>query len=252
MYSFKQQGKGLVVFFAGMILALLAAGIMVVTLTHNSEKSFQQPKLTNQTASQTEILTPNNATVAANAASAPIASPVATLPATPASMVGQPERVSPVEVPVDESALDNQGQTVLNAPAMASAPALKVETPKVLPPKNNAHRQDKEKKAKALAQAKAKAAEEKAALEKEQTEPAKETPKHKTSTVIQAGAYGSKQAAQEQRANLALLGVRTQVVEIKADGKTIYRVQTGQLSDEEVKKIERTLTNNGVKSYIRR
>ena len=71
-------------------------------------------------------------------------------------------------------------------------------------------------------------------------------------TTVQAGAYNSRQAAEAQRAKLALMGVNTQVVEVQSNGKTLYRVQTRSMDSKHANQVRETLQQNGVNSSPRK
>lgn len=71
-------------------------------------------------------------------------------------------------------------------------------------------------------------------------------------TTVQAGAYNTRQAAEAQRAKLALMGVNTQVVEVQSNGKTLYRVQTRSMDNKHANQVRETLQQNGVNSIPRK
>ena len=71
-------------------------------------------------------------------------------------------------------------------------------------------------------------------------------------TTVQAGAYANRQAAEAQRAKLALMGVTTQIVQVESNGKTIYRVQTRRMDSQRANQVRETLQQNGVNSIPRK
>ena len=71
-------------------------------------------------------------------------------------------------------------------------------------------------------------------------------------TTVQAGAYNTRQAAEAQRAKLALMGVNTQIVEVESNGKTLYRVQTRSMDSKHANQVRETLQQNGVNSIPRK
>ena len=71
-------------------------------------------------------------------------------------------------------------------------------------------------------------------------------------TTVQAGAYNTRQAAEAQRAKLALMGVNTQIVEVQSNGKTLYRVQTRSMDSKHANQVRETLQQNGVNSIPRK
>ena len=68
---------------------------------------------------------------------------------------------------------------------------------------------------------------------------------------VQAGAYNNRQAADEQRAKLAAMGVQTKVVTVQSNGKTVYRVQTSQMNSTQANQIKQRLQSRGVDSITR-
>lgn len=73
----------------------------------------------------------------------------------------------------------------------------------------------------------------------------------KGSASVQAGAFGNREAAEAQRAKLALMGVQTQVVAVESQGKKVYRVQTGKLSADKAREVQQNLKDQGVNSYTK-
>ena len=71
-------------------------------------------------------------------------------------------------------------------------------------------------------------------------------------TTVQAGAYNTRQAAEAQRAKLALMGVNTQIVEVQSNGKTLYRVQTRGMDSNRANQVRETLQQNGINSIPRK
>ena len=69
--------------------------------------------------------------------------------------------------------------------------------------------------------------------------------------LVQMGSYGDRNSADAQRAKLAMLGVQSSVVTSTANGKNVYRVQSGVMSQEAAKRVQQTLQNNGVSSFTR-
>ena len=103
--------------------------------------------------------------------------------------------------------------------------------------------------------AKQRAAEEAQARESKSDQPAAAQNKtgNKTDrTTVQAGAYNSRQAAEAQRAKLALMGVNTQIVEVQSNGKTLYRVQTRGMDSNRANQVRETLQQNGINSIPRK
>ena len=70
-------------------------------------------------------------------------------------------------------------------------------------------------------------------------------------TVVQAGAYGDRDAAESQRAKLAMMGVNANIVAAEVKGQTMYRVQTAPSNKEAATETRKTLQQNGVESFVR-
>ena len=81
---------------------------------------------------------------------------------------------------------------------------------------------------------------------------AESKPANTRRTTVQAGAYNPRQAAEAQRAKLALMGVNTQVVEVQSNGKTLYRVQTRGMDSNRANQVRETLQQNGINSIPRK
>ncbi len=60
---------------------------------------------------------------------------------------------------------------------------------------------------------------------------------------LQMGAYADRRSAEGQRAKLAILGISSKVVGYQAGHKTLYRVQSGNMSADAVKKMQDELKN---------
>ncbi len=68
---------------------------------------------------------------------------------------------------------------------------------------------------------------------------------------VQTGAFGKESEAENQRANLALLGVDAAVLSPEVGDKPLYRVRVGPIvSVDEVRTLVATLKNNGISTNI--
>ena len=68
---------------------------------------------------------------------------------------------------------------------------------------------------------------------------------------VQTGAFGKESEAENQRANLALMGVDAVVLSPEAGDKSLYRVRVGPIvSVDEVRTLVATLKNNGISTNI--
>lgn len=73
----------------------------------------------------------------------------------------------------------------------------------------------------------------------------------KAKVVLQMGSYADRNSADAQRAKLAMVGIQSNVVETKANGKTVYRVQSGALAQDAANRVQQTLKKNGMSSFSR-
>ncbi|NDU92855.1 MAG: SPOR domain-containing protein [Ferrovum sp.] len=68
---------------------------------------------------------------------------------------------------------------------------------------------------------------------------------------VQTGAFGKESEAENQRANLALMGVDAAVLSPEVGDKQLYRVRIGPIiSVDEVRTLVATLKNNGISTNI--
>jgi cell division protein FtsN len=68
---------------------------------------------------------------------------------------------------------------------------------------------------------------------------------------VQTGAFAKESEADNQRANLALMGVDATVLSPEAGDKSLYRVRVGPIvSVDEVRTLVATLKNNGISTNI--
>ncbi|MRN37627.1 cell division protein FtsN [Neisseria sp. N95_16] len=69
--------------------------------------------------------------------------------------------------------------------------------------------------------------------------------------IVQMGSYGDRASADAQRAKLAMMGVQSSVVEGSANGKKVYRLQSGVMAQDAAQRVQQTLKKNGVSSFTR-
>ena len=70
--------------------------------------------------------------------------------------------------------------------------------------------------------------------------------------IVQMGSYNNPEAADTQRAKLAMLGVNARVASSKrSDGQTVYRIQSGRLSRAEAQALSEKLRGNGIDTLTR-
>ncbi|HGO9234797.1 TPA: cell division protein FtsN [Neisseria meningitidis] len=276
MNKFSQSGKGLSGFFFGLILATVIIAGILFYLNQSGQNAFKIPVPSKQPA-ETEILKPKNQPkediqpepADQNALSEPDAATEAEQSdaekaADKADEVeekaGEPEREEPDGQAVRKKVLtEEREQTVREKAQKKDAETVKKQAVKP----------SKETEKKALKEEK-KAEKEKVApkptpeqilnsgsIEKARSAAAKEVQKMKTSDkaeathYLQMGAYADRRSAEGQRAKLAILGISSKVVGYQAGHKTLYRVQSGNMSADAVKKMQDELKKHEVASLIR-
>ncbi|HGI8323930.1 TPA: cell division protein FtsN [Neisseria meningitidis] len=276
MNKFSQSGKGLSGFFFGLILATVIIAGILFYLNQSGQNAFKIPASSKQPA-ETEILKPKNQPkediqpepADQNALSEPDAATEAEQSdaekaADKADEVeekaGEPEREEPDGQAVRKKVLtEEREQTVREKAQKKDAETVKKQA--VKPSKETEKKASKEEK---------KAEKEKVApkptpeqilnsgsIEKARSAAAKEVQKMKTpdqaeaTHYLQMGAYADRRSAEGQRAKLAILGISSKVVGYQAGHKTLYRVQSGNMSADAVKKMQDELKKHEVASLIR-
>ncbi|MGT9703046.1 cell division protein FtsN [Neisseria meningitidis] len=276
MNKFSQSGKGLSGFFFGLILATVIIAGILFYLNQSGQNAFKIPVPSKQPA-ETEILKLKNQPkediqpepADQNALSEPDAATEAEQSdaekaADKADEVeekaGEPEREEPDGQAVRKKVLtEEREQTVREKAQKKDAETVKKQA--VKPSKETEKKAPKEEK---------KAEKEKVApkptpeqilnsgsIEKARSAAAKEVQKMKTSDkaeathYLQMGAYADRRSAEGQRAKLAILGISSKVVGYQAGHKTLYRVQSGNMSADAVKKMQDELKKHEVASLIR-
>lgn len=276
MNKFSQSGKGLSGFFFGLILATVIIAGILFYLNQSGQNAFKIPVPSKQPA-ETEILKPKNQPkediqpepADQNALSEPDAATEAEQSdaekaADKADEVeekaDEPEREKSDGQAVRKKALtEEREQTVGEKAQKKDAETVKKQA--VKPSKETEKKASKEEK---------KAEKEKVApkptpeqilnsgsIEKARSAAAKEVQKMKTpdkaeaTHYLQMGAYADRRSAEGQRAKLAILGISSKVVGYQAGHKTLYRVQSGNMSADAVKKMQDELKKHEVASLIR-
>lgn len=276
MNKFSQSGKGLSGFFFGLILATVIIAGILFYLNQSGQNAFKIPASSKQPA-ETEILKPKNQPkediqpepADQNALSEPDAATEAEQSdaekaADKADEVeekaGEPEREKSDGQAVRKKVLtEEREQTVREKAQKKDAETVKKQA--VKPSKETEKKAPKEEK---------KAEKEKVApkptpeqilnsgsIEKARSAAAKEVQKMKTSDkaeathYLQMGAYADRRSAEGQRAKLAILGISSKAVGYQAGHKTLYRVQSGNMSADAVKKMQDELKKHEVASLIR-
>ena len=277
MNAKQQYGQGLSGFMMGLLLATVIIGAVVYWLNRGSSNDFKEPTVQKELPVP-EILTPKQEP----ASSVPtptetLASPevlpediemTASSPASEAKpTVAQP--TTPVVVPPVSTlpkAQFNEPKPSTPKPPVVAKTQPKAETPKAEPkPKTaKAPKEEKPSPEQILESGNVEKAREQAhreAIAKEQErkkaeaalsgKAEKSSRQGESKTVVQAGAYGNRDAAESQRAKLAMMGVNANIVQAEVKGQTMYRVQTAPSSKESAAETRKTLQQNGVDSFER-
>ena len=256
----KPYGKGLSGFIFGLLLATLIIGVVLYFL-NNTPSGIKQPEAP-KTEIQPEILTPrqerqpeqrpSDTTVGSD--SGRYALPPGDITDKPPVAASVPQQAStpaqrPEEKPAQE---DKPAQTKPREQQRKPEPEAKPTPEQILESGNverareQARRQRREAEAKAAREAEAKTAEQRAQRNAEA---------HSGGNgryIVQMGSYNNPQAADTQRAKLAMLGVNARVTSSKrSDGQTVYRIQSGRLSRAEAQALSERLRGNGIDTLTR-
>lgn len=255
----KPHGQGLSGFIFGLLLATLIIGVVLYFL-NNTPSGIKQPEAP-KTEIQPEILTPrqerqpeqrpSDTTVGSD--SGRYALPPGDITDKPPVAASVPQQAStPAQHPEDKPEQDKPAQTKPREPQRKPEPEAKPTPEQILESGNverareQARRQRREAEAKAAREAEAKTAEQRAQ---------RNTEAHSGSNgryIVQMGSYNNPQAADTQRAKLAMLGVNARVTSSKrSDGQTVYRIQSGRLSRAEAQALSERLRGNGIDTLTR-
>lgn len=251
----KPYGKGLSGFIFGLLLATLIIGVVLYFL-NNTPSGIKQPEAP-KTEIQPEILTPrqerqpeqrpNDTTVGPDSGhyTLPPGDITDKPPVSAASTPAQRQEEKPVQEnkPVQTKPREPQRKP---EPEAKPTPEQILESGNVERAREQARRQRREAEAKAAREAEAKAAEQRAQRNAEA---------HSGGNgryIVQMGSYNNPEAADTQRAKLAMLGVNARVASSKrSDGQTVYRIQSGRLSRAEAQALSDKLRGNGIDTLTR-
>lgn len=256
----KPHGQGLSGFIFGLLLATLIIGVVLYFL-NNTPSGIKQPEAP-KTEIQPEILTPrqerqpeqrpSDTTVGSDSGryalppgditdKPPVAASVPQQASTPAQR--PEEKPAPEDKPMQTKPREQQHKP---EPEAKPTPEQILESGNVERAREQARRQRREAEAKAAREAEAKTAEQRAQRNAEA---------HSGSNgryIVQMGSYNNPQAADTQRAKLAMLGVNARVTSSKrSDGQTVYRIQSGRLSRAEAQALSERLRGNGIDTLTR-
>ena len=256
----KPYGKGLSGFIFGLLLATLIIGVVLYFL-NNTPSGIKQPEAP-KTEIQPEILTPrqerqpeqrpSDTTVGSDSGHYTL--PPGDITDKPPVAASVPQQAStPAQRPEDKPAQEDKPvQTKPREPQRKPEPEAKPTPEQILESGNverareQVRRQRREAEAKAAREAEAKAAEQRAQRNAEA---------HSGGNgryIVQMGSYNNPEAADTQRAKLAMLGVNARVASSKrSDGQTVYRIQSGRLSRAEAQALSERLRGNGIDTLTR-
>ena len=262
----KPYGKGLSGFIFGLLLATLIIGVVLYFL-NNTPSGIKQPEAP-KTEIQPEILTPrqerqpeqrpSDTTVGSDSGryalppgditdKPPVAASVPQQASTPAQR--PEEKPAPEDKPMQTKPREQQRKP---EPEAKPTPEQILESGNVERAREQARRQRREAEAKAAREAEAKAARETKAAEPRGNRNAEAHSGGNGRYIVQMGSYNNPQAADTQRAKLAMLGVNARVTSSKrSDGQTVYRIQSGRLSRAEAQALSEHLRGNGVDTLTR-
>lgn len=256
----KPYGQGLSGFIFGLLLATLIIGVVLYFL-NNTPSGIKQPEAP-KTEIQPEILTPrqerqpeqrpSDTTVGSD--SGRYALPPGDITDKPPVAASVPQQAStPAQRPEEKPAQEDKPmqtkpreQQRKPEPEAKPTPEQILESGNVERAREQARRQRREAEAKAAREAEAKTAEQRAQRNAEA---------HSGGNgryIVQMGSYNNPQAADTQRAKLAMLGVNARVTSSKrSDGQTVYRIQSGRLSRAEAQALSERLRGNGIDTLTR-
>ena len=254
----KPHGQGLSGFIFGLLLATLIIGVVLYFL-NNTPSGIKQPEAP-KTEIQPEILTPrqerqpeqrpSDTTVGSD--SGRYALPPGDITDKPPVAASVPQQAStPAQRPEEKPAQEDKPaqtkpreQQRKHEPEAKPTPEQILESGNVERAREQARRQRREAEAKAAREAEAKTAEQRAQRNAEA---------HGNGRyIVQMGSYNNPEAADTQRAKLAMLGVNARVTSSKrSDGQTVYRIQSGRLSRAEAQALSERLRGNGIDTLTR-
>ena len=256
MKTEKPYGKGFTGFIIGLLLATLIIGGLVYVLENNRKRDFKDP-IVEKELPPPEVLTPKQP--APPPAAPPQQEPASQEKIEPIEPAEPPETVNPPEEPkqtrVDEP--EKPEDKPAPPPPMDRTTERKHKA-------DNRKQADKDKNDKLTPeqilngqagkrQREAERRKAQAALSGQAGKPAPSGSGKggSQSVIVQAGAYGSRDKAETQRAKLAAAGVQAEIAEASVQGKTMYRVQTAPMDKAQAADARGKLQNNGIDSFVR-
>ncbi|SUA48870.1 putative cell division protein FtsN [Neisseria zoodegmatis] len=270
----KPYGKGLSGFILGLLLATAVIAGIVFFINKSNEKAFK--KETPKELPKPEILTPKSSEPAAppvQTSSEPVtqvSEPVGTVasqeqeasapeereastvtteqPEAPAKEEPKPQTVAPVKPKAEQKPAPEAKKQPQKKPEAKQPEKVKKEEPK------KAAKPSPEQilESGSIEKAREKARAESAKKEASQKAEARQSGSSEGGRIIlQMGSFNNRESAESHRAKLAMMGVSGNVIEAEANGKRVYRVQSGKMNKEAANRTQQTLKQNGVDSFAR-
>lgn len=234
----KPHGKGLSGFIFGLLLATLIIGVVLYFL-NNSLSGIKQPEAP-KTSVQPEILTPRQEHRPDRPGDAVSASDDNRYTLPPGDITDQPPASPPTFASDAAASLPDTQQTEPTRPRSQptqareprSRPAERTEvkpTPEQILNSGNVER-----------------AREQARRQRQEAEQ-----RNGSRYIVQMGSYNTPEAADSQRAKLAILGINARISSSKSNGQTVYRIQSGRISHDEAQALSEKLRSNGIDSLTK-
>ena len=258
MKTEKPYGKGFTGFIIGLLLATLIIGGLVYVLENNRKRDFKDPIVEKELPAP-EVLTPKQP--APPPAAPPQQEPASQEKIEPIEPAEPPETVNPPEEPkqnrVDEP--ENPEDKPVPPPPTERTTEHKQKADNRKQADKDKNQNDKLTPEQILngqagkRQREAERRKAQAALSGQAGKPApsENNKGGSQSVIVQAGAYGSRDKAEIQRAKLAAAGVQAEIAEASVQGKTMYRVQTAPMDKAQAADARGKLQNNGIDSFVR-
>lgn len=269
----KPYGKGLSGFMLGLLLATAVIAAIVFFINKNNEKAFKKEE--SAELPKPEILTPKSSGTAtppaqntggdlvqasepADILETQTASEMAEATETPGDTVSEP-KIEP-QAEIKEEQKPQTPPAVQSKPKSESKPVQEAKKPEQK--KTDVKQAEKKETTKKTAKPSPEQILESGSIEKARTDAAKkeaaqkaEARKHDNGEtgriVLQMGSFNNRDSAEAHRAKLAMMGISGSVVEGEANGKRVYRVQSGKMNKETAGRTQQTLKQNGVDSFAR-
>ncbi len=262
----KPYGKGLSGFVFGLLLATLIIGALLFLLNHSSS-GFRQPNPPPEVEIQPEILTPRGSQQGSTASEVAQQGNGSADPRGDFPDASNDEPVPPVAVSEPKPSAETV-KTELPKPEPKPRETVDVKPPPAEPkPREQPRTEPKPTPEQILNSGNVERAREQARREQQaetrrnnnnqqagnnraaESQPA---PAQGGRVVVQMGSFNSAEAADTQRAKLAMLGVNARVSQSTgANGQTVYRIQSGRMSRSEAQALTEKLRSNNIDSLTR-